>query len=113
MERLEKVKDLKIRMYKVAIQEIQAGITPENHETSSMIIEAYQLLILRYKRENKGRTPSKMVNYERELFYKAIQAERDDVQEMFEKRKIPRDIANRIRQQINLREALSINENSH
>ncbi|MGE7663326.1 Na+/H+ antiporter [Peribacillus sp. NPDC097197] len=113
LERLEKVKDLKIRMYKVAIQEIQAGITPENHETSSMIIEEYKLLILRYKRENKGRKPSKMVNYERELFYKAIQAERDDVQEMFEKRKIPRDVANRIRQQINLREALSINENSH
>ena len=113
LERLEKVKDLKIRMYKVAIQEIQAGITPENHETSSMIIEEYKLLILRYKRENKGRTPSKMVNYERELFYKAIQAERDEVQDMFEKRKITWDVANKIRQQINLREALTINENSH
>ncbi|MFJ7747547.1 Na+/H+ antiporter [Peribacillus sp. NPDC097295] len=113
LERLEKVKDLKIRMYKVAIQEIQAGITPENHETSSMIIEEYKLLIMRYKRENKGRTPSKMLNYERELFYKAIQAERDEVQHMFENRKISRDVANKIRQQINLREALTINENSH
>ncbi|MGE7604524.1 Na+/H+ antiporter [Peribacillus sp. NPDC097675] len=113
LERLEKVKDLKIRMYKVAIQEIQAGITPENHETSSMIIEEYKILIMRYKRENKGRTPSKMLNYERELFYKAIQAERDEVQLMFENRKITRDVANKIRQQINLREALTINEKSH
>lgn len=113
LERLEKVKDLKIRMYKAAIQELQAGITPENHEISTSIIDEYKLYILKYKRENKGRIPSKMVDCERELFYKAIQAERNEVQDMFEKRKITRDVANKIRQEINLREALTINENNH
>lgn len=113
LERVEKVKDLKIRMYKAAIQELQAGITPENHELSSSIIDEYKLYILKYKRENKGRIPSKMVDCERELFYKAIQAERNEVQDMFEKRKITRDVANKIRQEINLREALTINENNH
>ncbi|MDQ7862342.1 hypothetical protein RCO48_19120 [Peribacillus frigoritolerans] len=54
-----------------------------------------------------------MAEYERELFYKAIQAERDEVQDMFEKRQISRDVANILRQQINLREALTINENTH
>lgn len=113
LERLEKVKDLKIRMYKAAIQELQAGITPENHEISTSIIDEYKLYILKYKRENKGRIPSKIVDCERELFYKAIQAERNEVQDMFEKRKITRDVANKIRQEINLREALTINENNH
>ncbi|MFF2853977.1 MULTISPECIES: Na+/H+ antiporter [Peribacillus] len=113
LKRLEKVRDLKIRMYKAAIQEIQAGITADNHKTSSMIIEEYKVLILKCKRENRGRTPSKMADYERELFYKGIQAERDDVQDMFEKRVISRDVANILRQQINLREALTINENAH
>ena len=113
LKRLEKVRDLKIRMYKAAIQEIQAGITADNHKTSSMIIDEYKVLILKCKRENRGSTPSKMVEYERELFYKAIQAERDEVQDMFEKRQISRDVANILRQQINLREALTINENTH
>ncbi|MDQ7862341.1 hypothetical protein RCO48_19115 [Peribacillus frigoritolerans] len=44
---MEKVRDLKIRMYKAAIQEIQAGITADNHKTSSMIIEEYKVLILK------------------------------------------------------------------
>jgi CPA1 family monovalent cation:H+ antiporter len=78
-----------------------------------MIIDEYKVLILKCKRENRGRTPSKMAEYERELFYKAIQAERDEVQDMFEKRQISRDVANILRQQINLREALTINENTH
>ncbi|PJN90382.1 hypothetical protein CVN76_10610 [Bacillus sp. mrc49] len=78
-----------------------------------MIIEEYKVLILKCKRENRGRVPSKMVEYERELFYKAIQAERDEVQEMFETRQISREVANILRHQINLREALTINENTH
>lgn len=113
LERLEKVRDLKIRMYKAAIQELQANINPENHDTTSMIIEEYKVLILKFKRENGGRIPSKLIDFERELFYKAIQAERDEVQDMFEKRQISREVANNIRQQINLREALTINEQGH
>ena len=65
LKRLEKVRDLKIRMYKAAIQEIQAGITADNHKTSSMIIDEYKVLILKCKRENRGSTPSKMVEYEK------------------------------------------------
>ena len=113
LERLERTRSLKIRLYKRAIQELQMGITPENHEITSEIIREYKLMILRLKREKRGMAVSKMEEFEKELFYKAIQAERDEIQIMFEKRIISREIANKIRQQINLREALTINEQGH
>ena len=54
-----------------------------------------------------------LLHFEKALLYKAVQAERDEVQALFEKGDITREVANKLRKQINLRESMSLEESGH
>lgn len=106
-EKKKKGKELKIRMSEAAIEAIKEGIDSKNRPISLTIISEYTKLIIRLKQENKGNKPNELAKAEKELQYKAIHAEREAVQNLYEKGEITREVVNRIRKEITLR-ALTI-----
>lgn len=112
-KRLEKIRDVKIRMSKEAIRTIKNNITLKNKNVSLKVIADYNQLIAMLNQERMGGKSRESVNFEKSLLYKAVQAERDEVQALFEKGDITREVANKLRKQINLRESMSLEESGH
>ncbi|WP_419882690.1 Na+/H+ antiporter [Peribacillus sp. B-H-3] len=113
-EYLGNARKLKVRTSRAAIGAIKKGITEENKEFSLLVIAEYRTLIARLNHAYLNqKTNEDLSNIERELHYKAIQAERDQVQSLFEHGEITRELSHKIRQQINIREAALIDENSY
>ena len=112
-KRLEKIRDLKIMMSKEAIRTIKNNMTLKNKAISLKVIGDYNQLISMLNQERVGGKSRESVYFEKALLYKAVQAERDEVQALFEKGDITRDVANRLRKQINLRESMSLEESGH
>lgn len=108
------VRNLKIQTAKAAIAAIKADMTPINRGPSLLVIREYRRLISKLNRENMLKSSNdKLLKLEKELHYKAFQAERDEVQAMYEQGKLTRELAQKIRQQINLREAFLIEEKTY
>jgi len=101
----KKLNQLNIDMAKVAIQAVKKEITPQNKEISYIIIGEYNKLVMKFKSIKNVKEFENFAQLERELQDKAFQAERDEVQNLYEKGKVTKDITRKIRKQINIREA--------
>ena len=112
-KRLDKVRDLKIRMSKEAIRTIKNNLTLKNKNVALTIMGDYNYLITMLNQERMGGRSRESVHFEKNLLYKAVQAERTEVQALFESGDITREVANKVRKQINLRESLSLEESGH
>lgn len=112
-KRLDKVRDLKIRMSKEAIRTIKNNLTLKNKNVALTIMGDYNNLITMLNQERMGGRSRESVHFEKNLLYKAVQAERTEVQALFESGDITREVANKVRKQINLRESLSLEESGH
>lgn len=113
-KRLTKHKDmirLKMNMAEAAIRELKNGLTSQNKALSFLVIGEYNERLTKLKMliAADGREFSRL---KRELQVKAFQAERDEVQYLYEKGQITVDIVRKIRRQINIREAYWLEENS-
>ncbi|KMY48298.1 Na+/H+ antiporter [Peribacillus loiseleuriae] len=112
-EGLHKIIAMKVKTAKAAIREIKEQTNPDDKGISLIVIAEYSSLISRLKRETKASKGHEQVNFERDLQYTAIQAERDEVQDMFEEGTISFELAQKIRQHINIREANTVDESSY
>lgn len=99
-----KMAKIKIDMAKAAIKALLKDMTPESRDIRYTVIGEYSQLILKLKREKNKKASMLDERYERELKDKAFQAERDEIQDMFEKGEIPVDLVRKLRRQINMRE---------
>ncbi|MGE8081534.1 Na+/H+ antiporter [Peribacillus loiseleuriae] len=112
-EGLHKIIAMKVKTAKAAIREIKEKTNPDDKGISLIVIAEYSSLISRLKRETKASKGHEQINFERDLQYTAIQAERDEVQNMFEEGTISFELAQKIRQHINIREANTVDESSY
>ncbi|MBS4174829.1 Na+/H+ antiporter [Bacillus sp. FJAT-49736] len=100
----QKMVELKIEMAKAAINQLVKEMSSENKDILYLVIGEYNEWILILKKIKDKHTSKINERYERELKNKAFQAERDALQEMFEKGKLPVELVRKLRQQINIRE---------
>ncbi|GER71557.1 sodium, potassium, lithium and rubidium/H(+) antiporter [Weizmannia acidilactici] len=105
-----KMKKIKIEMAEAAIQSIKSGVTEENREISFLVISEYRKFIRNLNMPKNMEASLKFTRQERELQEKAFQAERNAVQSLFERGKISRDTARKLRRQINIREVYWMEE---
>lgn len=104
--RIEKIREVKIQMFQAAIRNIKNNMTPKNKNMSILVISDYKRLISMLNQEKLGGKFRQTVHIERILLYKAMQAEREELQAMFERGDISREITNKIRREINQRELM-------
>lgn len=97
-------------MGEAAIRAVKKGLTPENREISYLIIGEYIELMTKIKSGRSENYSRALARMERELKEKAFQAERDEIQKLYENGKVTRDVTQKIRRQINIREAYSLEE---
>ena len=107
----KKIIELKIDMAEVAIQALKNDLTQTNKNISYLVIGEYSKQITGLKRLKDVRASKILARLERDIQDKAFQTERDQVQNMFESGEITREVARKIRQQINIREAYWMEEN--
>lgn len=107
---LEEIKQTKILTSKAAIRKIKSQINEENMKASFAVIEHYNEIIRRMYRINKNDKDDNYNKQKRELQFRALQAQRNEVQELFENNEITRETANKIRKFINYLEAIGIEE---
>lgn len=103
---------LKIKMAEAAIQSLKKEVDKEDKNLIYLVIGEYNELLTKLKLFNNAKAIKQFTQYERELQGKAFQAERDEIQSLFEKGVITIDVVRKVRQQINIREAHWIEENS-
>lgn len=108
----QKVIQLKVNMAKAAIHYLKSQMTLENEEVYLLIIGEYNDMIMKFKLAKKGAEPKKYAQMKREIQNKAFQAERDEIQNLFENREITAEVTRKLRKQINIREAYWMEENS-
>lgn len=107
-----KLKNIKIQTAKAAITAIRTQINEENKNASLEIIGNYYKTIERISLTfNHPGKKAQFHNQKKELQFKAIQIERNEVQAMFEEGVISREIANKLRKSINFLEATMLEEN--
>jgi CPA1 family monovalent cation:H+ antiporter len=109
-EKRIKMNRIRKDLSKRAIQVIRKGLTPENKEISYLIMGEYVDLITKIKSRKSENYSRVFAKLERELKEKAFQAERDEIQKLYENGKITKDVTQKIRQQINIREAYFIEQ---
>ena len=103
---------LKMEMSERAIASVKEGITPQNDEISLLIISEYTEMITKFKIAKNLTDSNEFTRSERELQNKAFQAERNEVQNLYESGSITIEVARQLRKQINIREAYWIEETS-
>ena len=101
----KKIIQLKISMAKAANRYLKDHMTPENEPIYLVIIGEYNELIMKFKLTKKGSDSIHFAQMQREIQTKAFQAERDEIQRLYEEGKITIDIIRKVRTQINIREA--------
>jgi monovalent cation/hydrogen antiporter len=111
--RRRKLAELKIGMAVAAIKELRSGIGPKNKHISFLVIGEYNRLITGIRHVKNSNLSKVFDRLQRELQDKAFQAERDEVQDLYEKGKITIDVARKVRKQINIREAYWMEESLH
>ncbi|MGG4472916.1 Na+/H+ antiporter [Heyndrickxia faecalis] len=110
INRYAKIRQIKIEMAEAAIRAIKSGMTEENREISFLVISEYRKFIRILSRPKNMEASLKYTQMERELQEKAFQAERNAVQALFERGKISRETARKLRRQINIREVYWMEE---
>ncbi|MEH7481052.1 Na+/H+ antiporter [Neobacillus drentensis] len=108
----KQVIQLKLNMAKAAISYLKNHISAENENIYLSIIGEYNEMIVKFKHVKKGENSIHYTQLQRELRVKAFQAERNEVQNMYEEGDITTDIIRKIRKQINIREAYWMEESS-
>jgi hypothetical protein len=103
---------LKVNMAKAAIHYLRDHMKHENEQIYLGIIGEYNDLIMKCKLARKGADSAEYFRILRELQIKAFQAERDEIQNLYEEGDITVDVIRKIRQQINIREAYWMEETS-
>ncbi|AJS57591.1 Na+/H+ antiporter [Paenibacillus sp. IHBB 10380] len=109
---INSLKEVKIKTSHAAISAINKHINDDNRKVSLLIIAQYNRTIDRMcSREFEQLQEDEEYQKHRvELQFKAIQIERDEVQNMFEAGTISREVANELRQFINYLEAGMLEE---
>ncbi|MFC5700299.1 Na+/H+ antiporter [Cohnella faecalis] len=104
---LETLRKAKIQTCQAAIREVNKIRCADNEEESYGIVTFYNEVVDRLSRTSltTGRTDPAFLDAKKELRWTAIQAERDEVQSLFEKGEISREIAGDLRRMIRDREA--------
>ncbi|MEH7505398.1 Na+/H+ antiporter [Neobacillus drentensis] len=108
----KQVIQLKVNMAKAAISYLKNHMSAENENIYLSIIGEYNEMIVKFKLMKKGADSIHHIQLQRELQIKAFQAERDEVQNLYEEGEITTDIIRKIRKQINIREAYWMEESS-
>ncbi|WP_391206914.1 Na+/H+ antiporter [Psychrobacillus sp. L4] len=105
---------LKVDMAKAAIDYLKTQMSAENEEIYLLIIGEYNEMIMKFKLAKKGSgSESKQhAQMKRDIQDKAFQAERDEIQNLFENGEITTEVTRKLRKQINIREAYWMEENS-
>ncbi|GIP38576.1 sodium, potassium, lithium and rubidium/H(+) antiporter [Paenibacillus sp. J31TS4] len=100
-EEAVRLRDIRIQLAQAAIAAIGENITDDNRNESLTVIADYNEMIGRL-RIGPDRQPrdERFRKQKRELQYKAIQTERDEVQALFENGDISREIVRELRQHI-------------
>ncbi|MBU5213371.1 Na+/H+ antiporter [Heyndrickxia oleronia] len=111
-ERYTMMLQLKMKMAELAIKVLKEGMTSENRNITYIIIGEYNELLTKLQLVKNADASKKYARMERELQDMAFQAERDEVQKMYEKAHITADVVRKLRQQINIREAYWMEENT-
>lgn len=112
MEKNKKIIQYKVGMAKAAISYLREHMTPENEEVYLLLIGEYNEMVMKFKLAKRGEESKGYAQMQRELRDKAFQAERDEVQTLFENGEITAEITRKLRKQINIREAYWMEENS-
>ncbi|HSN58460.1 MAG TPA: Na+/H+ antiporter, partial [Clostridiaceae bacterium] len=102
---------IKMKLAREAIGVLKSGITPENKDVTYVIIGEYNELITRIKSARDEEYSQAFTHLERELQEQAFQAERDELQRLYENGKITKEVTQKIRRKINIREAYFMEEN--
>ncbi|WP_138493843.1 Na+/H+ antiporter [Paenibacillus pinistramenti] len=108
--KLDEYKNAKVKTCQAAIEAISGSLCAENRMVSSGVITRYKEMIYRLTASPEGMESKEFKEYKKELRMKAVQAERDEVQTMYEKGSISRSVANKLRQFINMVEASLLDE---
>jgi CPA1 family monovalent cation:H+ antiporter len=111
-EKSKKLIHLKVNMAKAAIQYLKEHMNSENEHIYLIIIGEYNEMIMKFKLAKKGVDSHQYAELQRELRAKAFQAERDEIQNLYEEGEITIDVLRKIRKQINIREAYWMEEKS-
>ena len=101
---------LKMDMAEYAIKSVREGMTRDNDEISLLVIAEYTEMITKFKLAKNLTDSDEYTRTERELQNKAFQAERNEVQNLYESGSITVEISRQLRKQINIREAYWIEE---
>lgn len=102
---------IKINLGREAIRALKGGLTPENKGITYMVIGEYNDLITKIKSARNEEYSMTFAEMERELQEQAFQAERDEIQRLYENGKITKAVTQKLRQKINIREAYFLEEN--
>ncbi|MBP2661045.1 MAG: sodium:proton symporter, partial [Firmicutes bacterium] len=106
-----KLRTVKIQTAKAAISAINNQISEENKNISLRVITNYRKIIERISLQfDHPRKKAQFYKQKKELQFKAIQVERNEVQSMFEDGLISREIATKLRRSINFLEATMLEE---
>jgi CPA1 family monovalent cation:H+ antiporter len=103
--------DIRTRMSKAAVNAVKEQMNDKNTDMSLSVITHYNEAIERFGSGlREVRTGKRSVNNKKELQFKSIQIQRNEVQNMFEKGEISRETANKLRRFINYTEASMLQE---
>lgn len=108
----KQVIQLKVNMAKAAISYLKNHMSAENENIYLSIIGEYNEMIVKFKLMKKGADSIHHIQLQRELQIKAFQAERDEIQSLYEEGEITIEVTRKIRKQINIREAYWMEESS-
>ncbi len=107
---MQELKLAKVLTSKAAICKIKAQMNEENMKASYVVVDHYNQIIRKMSRISNKDKDLNFYKQRRELQFKALQAQRNEVQSLFENNEITREIASKLRQFINYLEAIIIEE---
>ena len=108
--KLEQYRRAKLRTCQAAVRAIHKNMNTGNASVALKLISRYKKLMDRLDFSSGSALRQELKQHKKELRMKAVQAERDEVQSMFEKGSISRALANKLRKFINLMEASLLEE---
>ena len=112
LSKSNKVVKLKVQMASAAIRYLRETMTPENEIVNVQLIGEYNNMIVKFKLANKLTDSGLYMSMQRELRDKAFQAERDEIQNLYENGEISMEVTRKMRRHINIREAYWMEESS-
>lgn len=112
LAKANKVVSYKVEMAKIAISYLKATMNSQNEIVNVKLIGEYNEMIVKFKLANNLTDSGHYISVQRELRDKAFQAERDEIQHLYQSGEITLEITRKMRRHINIREAYWMEENS-